>query len=455
MSAAIVPRVLGRYALYGEIASGGMATVHLGRLLGPVGFSRTVAIKRLHAQLAREPDFVAMFMDEARLAARIAHPNVVPMLDVVMLEDELFLVMEYVDGESLARLLRLSDERSLRVPLSIVASVMTGVLHGLHAAHEAKSDHGEPLGIVHRDISPHNILVGADGVPRLLDFGIAKAAGRIHTTREGQLKGKLPYMAPEQIRGNADRRSDIYSCGVVLWELLAKRRLFKGDEASVLAAVLSDAIEPPSRYAPEVPEALDELALQALNRDPERRFSTAREMAEALERATALASATVVREWLEELAGAHLAGRRRQLSEIESGPTVVQAVARGGATPKVPAQLSPRALGGKRALLLASLLGLAGLLLTLVWRSTSAAPETAPAARASGTASAPSRALVTSTEPSRDATPRHATTAVAASSVARPEQSPSASRRPDRLPAPRPAKASTTNRLEQVIDRRR
>jgi serine/threonine-protein kinase len=311
-------RVLGRYALFGEIASGGMATVHLGRLLGPVGFSRTVAIKRLHAQLAKDPEFVAMFMDEARLAARIVHPNVVPMLDVVALEGELFLVMEYVEGEPLARLLRAADERGQRVPLRIVATIITGVLHGLHAAHEAKNDRGEPLGIIHRDVSPHNVLVGADGVPRLLDFGIAKAAGRVHTTREGQLKGKLPYMAPEQIRGNPSRLSDVYASGVVLWEALAGRRLFKGDEAEILAAVLEHVIEPPSRFAPDVPPELDALTLRAVDRDPSRRFSSAREMAQSLELATPCATATEVREWLESLAAASLSERRRQIAELES-----------------------------------------------------------------------------------------------------------------------------------------
>jgi serine/threonine protein kinase len=322
-------RVLGRYALHGEIASGGMATVHLGRLLGPVGFSRTVAIKRLHAQLAKDPEFVAMFMDEARLAARIVHPNVVPMLDVVALEGELFLVMEHIEGESLARLLRAADERGQRVPLRIIATILTGVLHGLHAAHEAKNDRGEPLGIVHRDVSPHNVLVGVDGVPRLLDFGIAKAAGRVHTTREGQLKGKLPYMAPEQIRGNPSRLSDVYASGVVLWEALAGRRLFKGDEAEVLAAVLEDVVEPPSRYAPDVPPALDALVLRALDRNPLQRFSSAREMAQSLELATPCATATEVREWIESLAATSLAERRRQIAELESAPSDVRVFPRG------------------------------------------------------------------------------------------------------------------------------
>ncbi|HEY2366157.1 MAG TPA: serine/threonine-protein kinase, partial [Polyangiaceae bacterium] len=210
-------RVVGRYALYEEIAAGGMATVHFGRLLGPVGFSRTVAIKRLHPQFAKDPEFVSMFLDEARLAARIRHPNVVPTLDVVATQGELFLVMDYVQGESLSRLIRATRERQQRIPVRYVASIITGALHGLHAAHEAKNERGEPLRIVHRDISPQNVLVGSDGVARVLDFGVAKAAGRFHTTREGNVKGKLPYMSPEQLRGQlVDRQTDVYAAAVCL-----------------------------------------------------------------------------------------------------------------------------------------------------------------------------------------------------------------------------------------------
>src|SRR5262245_49268372 len=163
-----------------------MATVHLGRLLGPVGFSRTVAIKRLHAQFSQDPEFVSMFLDEARLAARIRHPNVVPTLDVVATGGELFLVMDYVAGESIAKLLRAVATKKEMVPIRVIAATMAGALHGLHAAHEAKDERGEPLGIVHRDVSPQNILLGADGVPRVLDFGVAKAIGRVQTTQEGQ-----------------------------------------------------------------------------------------------------------------------------------------------------------------------------------------------------------------------------------------------------------------------------
>src|SRR6185369_14610263 len=208
---------------------GGMATVHLVRLLGPVGFSRTVAIKRLHAQFASDPEFVSMFLDEARLAARIRHPNVVPTLDVVTTGGELFLVMEYVPGESAARLARALRERQQTIPLRVLSGIITGVLHGLHAAHEAKDEQGAPLSIVHRDVSPQNVLVGTDGVARVLDFGVAKAAGRIHQTREGSVKGKLPYMPPEQMRGGEiSRKTDVYAAAVVLWECLTGEWLFDG-----------------------------------------------------------------------------------------------------------------------------------------------------------------------------------------------------------------------------------
>jgi hypothetical protein len=223
-----------------------MATVHLGRLLGPVGFARTVAIKRLHENFARDPQFVAMFVDEARLAARIQHPNVVDMLDVITTEGELFLVLAYIHGESLATLLRIARSLECRVPVGVLAGVIIGVLHGLHAAHEARSERGEPLGIVHRDVSPHNILVGGDGIPRLLDFGVAKAAGRMQESRSGEIKGKLAYMAPEQVRGDADRRTDVYSTSVILWEGLTGRRLFRGDnDAMLVYEVLEGKVESP------------------------------------------------------------------------------------------------------------------------------------------------------------------------------------------------------------------
>ncbi|MCL2447368.1 MAG: serine/threonine protein kinase, partial [Polyangiaceae bacterium] len=201
-----------------------------GRLMGSGGFARTVAIKQLHPQFAKDPEFVAMFLDEARLVARIRHPNVVPTLDVVAASSELFHVMEYVQGESLSRLARALRAREERVPLPIVVRIMNDVLQGLHAAHEARDERGVPLHIVHRDVTPQNILVGADGVARLLDFGVAKAAGRAQTTQDGQIKGKLAYMAPEQLMSaGVTRETDLYAASVVLWEMLAGERLFTGE----------------------------------------------------------------------------------------------------------------------------------------------------------------------------------------------------------------------------------
>jgi serine/threonine protein kinase len=239
----------GRYALCGEIASGGMATVHLARQVGAAGFARIVAIKRLHARYARDPEFVAMFLDEARIVARIRHPNVVQTIDVVAEDGELFLVMEYIHGESLLRLTQMSNRAGRGLPVPVAAAIMVGALHGLQEAHDARGETGEPLGIVHRDVSPHNILVGTDGAARVLDFGVAKASQRIQTTLEGQLKGKLSYMAPEQITSRPmDRRTDVYAASVVMWEALTGTKLFQGDsEGAVLNQILLETPRSPGK----------------------------------------------------------------------------------------------------------------------------------------------------------------------------------------------------------------
>jgi serine/threonine-protein kinase len=313
------PKLVGRYALFDEIACGGMAAVHVGRLVGPVGFSRTVAIKRLHPQFAKDPEFVTMFLDEARLAARVRHPNVVPTLDVVASQGELFLVMEYVQGESFARLLHVAKSNGQRIPRDIVCAVLASVLHGLHAAHEAKSERGEPLGIVHRDVSPQNILVGVDGIARVLDFGIAKAAGRAQVTREGQVRGKMAYIAPEQLQhGSANRKADVYAAAVVLWEALTGERLFLSDsEAATIARVLTGEVAPPSSLVPDIPPELDAVVMRGLARDPATRYETARDMARALEACSAPTTATRIGEWVEMTAGTALAVRARIVSEVE------------------------------------------------------------------------------------------------------------------------------------------
>jgi eukaryotic-like serine/threonine-protein kinase len=317
---ASLPMVVGRYAVFDAIASGGMATVHFGQLLGPVGFSRVVAIKRLHPMYARDPEFVSGFLDEARLAARIRHPNVVPTLDVVATKGELFLVMEYVEGESLSRLTKTLREAGHRIPAKIVASIVSGSLQGLHAAHEATDEEGRCLDIIHRDVSPQNILVGRDGMARVLDFGIAKAIGRHQTTRDGQVKGKLSYMAPEQLKSeHMTRQADIYAAGVVLWEALTGARLFKADtEAIVLARILASQIRKPSEIDPAL-EPFDAVTMKSLAPRPEDRFATAREMALALERCVGTTSTAEVAEWLEQMAGPALRARAASVAAIETG----------------------------------------------------------------------------------------------------------------------------------------
>ena len=302
-----------------------MAAVHLARLIGPVGFSRTVAIKRLHRHLANDEAFHAMFLDEARLAARVRHPNVVPTLDVVTVDDELFLVMEYVQGESLSKLQRAVIAANGRIPLRIASAIIIATLHGLHAAHEAKSEGGEPLGIVHRDVSPQNIIVGADGVVRVFDFGIAKAMGRLHTTRDGEVKGKAAYMAPEQLRAGAvDARTDVYATAVVLWEVLTGERLFAGDSPEATMNMVLERTPPaPSSRNSEVPEALDALVLCGLARDRRERFGSAREMARELEAIVAPATANEVAEWVEQTSGEALRRRASVIAEIESQPALL------------------------------------------------------------------------------------------------------------------------------------
>ncbi len=314
------PLVIGRYALFDIIAAGGMATVHIGRLLGPVGFCRTVAVKRLHPMFARDPEFVSMFLDEARLAARIRHPHVIQTVDVVATKGELFVVMDYVEGESLSRLMRALRERGDLMPLRVVSAIVSGALQGLHAAHEAKDERGDDLGIVHRDVSPQNVLVGIDGLARVLDFGIAKATGRMQTTREGQVKGKLAYMAPEQVHGETmTRTADIYAAAIVAWEAITAQRLFRADsESAVLAKVLAGEVAPPSSLVPEVPKQLDAVIMRGLARDPALRFATAKEMAQALEKCVPPASSAEVAEWLAPILGPLVADRATLVAQIET-----------------------------------------------------------------------------------------------------------------------------------------
>jgi serine/threonine-protein kinase len=313
------PAVVGRYALYDKIASGGMATVHFGRLIGPIGFSRTVAIKRMLPQYVSDPGFVSMFVDEARLASRIRHPNVIPTLDVVSQENELFLVLDYVHGETLSQLIKTLNAEQRRIPPAYAAAIVCGMLHGLHAAHNVRNARGELLGLVHRDVSPQNVLVGTDGMARLLDFGVAKASGRLQVTINGQIKGKLAYMSPEQVRGTVTPLSDVYAAAAVLWEALTCQRLFQNTTwTNVAQMIVQREVEPPSKLVADLPPGLDAVVMRGLEKDPKKRFASAREMALAIEDCVQLAATYEVGEWVERTAKAMLAERAQKLAEIES-----------------------------------------------------------------------------------------------------------------------------------------
>ncbi len=312
------PAMLGEYAVLAKLASGGMATVYVARKHAVGGFERLVAIKLCHAHLRDNQEFVSMFLDEARLAARIHHPNVVATLDVND-DDQLYLVMEYVEGYSLAKLMREAQRTQATLPLEVVVSVMIDALTGLHAAHELRDADEKPLNLVHRDVSPQNILVGIDGVARITDFGIAFAAVRHTVTSDGRIKGKYSYLCPEQIMGlPATRRMDVFSAGIVLWEALTGLPLFrKKDDAGTVNAVLNEAVPPPSSIVANSPAGLDDVLQRALVRDPEARYATAADFAEALERLPIeRVSARAVAAYMESTFGVALAERRELIRVV-------------------------------------------------------------------------------------------------------------------------------------------
>lgn len=315
-------RTIGRCELFAEIATGGMATIHLGRWIGAGGFNKPVAVKALHPQYAKDPEFVAMFLDEAQVVSRIRHPNVMPTIDLVEEDGELFIVMDYVEGVTLAYLMRKTKQLGERIPPGVALRIMTGVLHGLHAAHEAKDERGRPLCVIHRDVSPENVQVGVDGYARLIDFGIATALGRYGKTRDGELKGKLSYLSPEQIVGSTlTRQSDVFAAAIVLWQALTGRKLFKATNvAQVAHMVLQAPVRRPSDVAPDVDKKLDAIVMRGLERALDRRWETAEFMAEAIEAAAPLASHREVGEWVERIAGLRLERNAKAIKAMEAAP---------------------------------------------------------------------------------------------------------------------------------------
>jgi len=304
-------RMLGRYVLCFEIADGGMATVHLARTESASGFDRLVALKIIHPHLAKQQEFVEMFLDEAKIAARIIHPNVCSVFDFGEQDGTYFLAMDYLVGETVNRVARAVWKRPELAQrpgtLRVFARLIAEASEGLHAAHEARGDDGQLLGVVHRDVTPQNLFVGYDGSLRVVDFGVALAVGRSHHTAIGTLKGKYPYMSPEQVtqRDDIDRRSDVWGLGVCLWEMLSGKRLFRQtSEFETLKAVTEATLPRPSTMNPRVPAALDDIVMKALTRDRSKRFSSARELSKALSNAIAAlggATASDVAELMEEL----------------------------------------------------------------------------------------------------------------------------------------------------------
>jgi serine/threonine-protein kinase len=320
-----VPETIGRYRLCFELASGGMASVYLARTEGSPGFQKLVALKRIHPHLTAEKGYVDMFLDEARIASSITHPNVCSVFDFGEADGEYFIAMEYLNGEPLSRVRRRVmvnlDQRTAPELGARMAAIIAQACEGLHAAHELEDARGDSLNVVHRDVSAENLFVTYDGTVQVVDFGIAHARRRLHHTEAGQVKGTFPYMAPEQMTAAAvDRRVDVWALGVVLWELLTLRSLFLRDsDVNTMYAVLSSEIRPPSAFRPEIPAELDEIVLKALRRNPEERWESAREMGRALRRMLAKQDAPIgpaeLAEWLAELFPEG-ESRKRKLIEI-------------------------------------------------------------------------------------------------------------------------------------------
>ncbi len=279
------PTRLGPYELVERLATGGMAEVYLARRAGPHGFAKQVAVKRILPQLASDPDFVAMFVDEARVTGRLQHPNIVAVFDFGEANGELYMAMEYVDGTTGARLIRAAAARSEDIPLEVSLHVALSVLRGLEYAHAAQDEKGKPLHLVHRDVSPGNVLIDRSGAVKLTDFGIARAAEFERRTDVGQLKGKLGYMSPEQVVGRElDARSDLFTLGIVLAEMITVRPLFSGGrELDVLLRIRDADVSAIDRNAGRVPDDVRTVLFRALAKDPAQRYPTASAFAQAIE----------------------------------------------------------------------------------------------------------------------------------------------------------------------------
>lgn len=274
-----------RYVLLERIGIGGMAEVFRAAVRGAEGFERPVAVKRILPHLSDDVDFVRMFIDEAKIAVQLQHPNIVQILDLGREGHEYFIVMEYVHGKDLRTIQDRVAQLGDRIPLAIVVHIALKICEALHHAHFATGPGGRPLNVVHRDVTPQNVLVSFDGEVKVTDFGLAKAAGRVTQTQAGVIKGKLAYMAPEAFLGwTVDHRSDVYGVGILLWEMLTGKRLFLGKNDLETVTKAQAAVVPPLRSIdPTIPEELDRIVLRALARDRDQRYQTAEELHDDLE----------------------------------------------------------------------------------------------------------------------------------------------------------------------------
>jgi len=283
----------GAYEVIAHLKRGGMANLYLAHRNGAAGFRRLVAVKVIHPDIAEDARSVAMFVQEARVTARIAHPNVVHVEDLGEVSGTYFLVMEYIHGGSLAQLLNALSEKKRRLAPEVAVAIAARIAEGLHAAHEVTDASGALIGLVHRDVSPQNILLSHKGHVKLIDFGVAKNPAASDLSQVATLKGKIRYMSPEQAGlRDLDRRSDVYSLGLVLWEMLTMRRPFQGQKVfDILQEVREPNISPPARYASDVPPALDAVVMRALSPDPEDRHADAKDFRRDLVRAFPRAAA--------------------------------------------------------------------------------------------------------------------------------------------------------------------